>query len=282
MNLDLTQERVARATISANSTPFDVNIHRQLYNSGPVEVVSDNGWNLDEGKKLIEDSHKLGISFIIPSDPAWPTSLNDLDLLDTPSRPVGLWVKGDPALGLISDPKRCISVIGSRNASTTALEQTRTFCTSLASEHGFVIVSGGAIGIDTAAHSAALNVQSPTVVVLPGGLDDLYPRSNQPMFNAIVNSGGALISECPIGTRMSRNHFLARNRIVAALCGKTLLVEATARSGSMNTARWAKSLNRQLLATDRAYNTVYTTGNRSLIDNKLAKPIIAVSDIIEN
>ena len=281
MNLDLTQERVARATISANSTPFDVNIHRQLHNSDPVEVVSDNGWNLDEGKKLIEDSHKLGISFIIPSDPAWPTSLNDLDSLDTPSRPAGLWVKGDPNLNLISDSKRCISVIGARNASTTALEQTRTFCTSLASEHGFVIVSGGAIGIDTTAHSAALNVQSPTVVVLPGGLDDLYPRSNQPMFNAIVNSGGALISECPIGTRMSRNHFLARNRIVAALCGKTFLVEATLRSGSMNTARWAKSLNRQLLATDRAYNTVYTTGNRSLIDNKLAKSITSISDIIE-
>lgn len=281
MNLDLTQERIARATISANSTPFDVNIHRQLYNNNPVDVVTSNGWNLDTGKKLLENSHKLDISFIVPSDPSWPTSLNDLDSLDTPSRPAGLWVKGDSTLNLIADPKRCIAVIGSRNASITALDQTRTFCASLANNHDFVIVSGGAIGIDTTAHSAALNAQSPTIVVLPGGLDDLYPRSNQPMFNTIVNSGGALVSECPINTRMSRNHFLARNRIVAALCGKTFLVEATLRSGSMNTARWAKSLNRQLLATDRAYNTVYTTGNRSLIDNKLAKSITSISDIIE-
>ena len=281
MNLNLTQERIARATISANSTPFDTNIHRQLHDNDPVNVVADNGWNLDTGRKLIEDSYNLGINFMIPSDLFWPISLNDLDLLDTPSRPAGLWIKSNSSLNLLSDPKRCIAVIGSRNASITALDQTRTFCTNLASDYDFVIVSGGAIGIDTAAHNAALNTQSQTVVVLPGGLDDPYPRSNQPIFNTIVNSGGALISECPINTRMSRNHFLARNRIVAALCDKTFLVEATARSGSMNTARWVKTLNRQLLTADRSYNTVYTTGNRSLIDNKLAKPITAVSDIIE-
>src|SRR5699024_1344456 len=119
---------------------------------------------------------------------------------------------------------------------------TADLCAGVSAE-GFTVVSGGAFGIDAAAHRAVLGVRGTTIAVLAGGVDRLYPRGNDAMLRAVAATG-AVVSAQPPGTGVTRYRFLDRNRIIAALTGATVVVEAAARSGALSTAAWASALYR--------------------------------------
>ncbi|MFT3943217.1 MAG: DNA-processing protein DprA [Ancrocorticia sp.] len=184
----------------------------------------------------VERSAKLG-GFLMPGDPLWPQSLMDLGEV----RPLGLWYHGNPEIlrGL------SLAIVGSRDATEYGLRIATDFAYEFA-EQGVVIVSGGAFGIDAAAHRGALAAGGKTVVVLAGGVDRPYPRQNASLFGEVLAAGGVIVSESPPGAQSLRHRFLARNRIIAGLSIATVVAEAPVRSGAISTARHALGIGRQV------------------------------------
>jgi DNA processing protein len=149
--------------------------------------------------------------------------------------------------GTIRDLSPAVAIVGSRAASTAAMTVARELGRRVA-ERGGVVVSGGAIGVDTAAHIGALEGAGPTTVVLGTGVDIIYPERNAHLFAAVVERGGALVSMFPMGTGPLRGTFVQRNRLIAALADLTVVVAAASTSGSLQTARHAVGLGRALAA----------------------------------
>ncbi len=149
--------------------------------------------------------------------------------------------------GTITDLQPAVAIVGSRAASAAALQVARALGRRVA-ERGGVVVSGGALGVDTAAHLGALEGGGPTTVVLGTGLDIIYPERNAGLFAAIVERGGALVSMFPMGATVRRGMFLRRNQLIAALADVTVVVAAAHTSGSLHTARHAVALGRGLAA----------------------------------
>ncbi len=185
-------------------------------------------------------AQRLGARYLIPGDSEWPTQLDDL----RESAPVGLWVAGAGNLRLLA--LRSISVVGARSATSYGESVARELAAHLA-ESGWLTVSGGAFGIDAAAHRGAMLAGGSTACVLAGGVDVPYPRSHADLI-ARIRESGALVSESPLGGAAMRHRFLSRNRIIAALSRGTVLVEAAVRSGGRSTVREARQLNRVVMA----------------------------------
>jgi DNA processing protein len=168
-----------------------------------------------------------------------------------PDYPAGLCDLSDAPdefriVGELPDLQRAVAIVGTRRADDEALD----FAYTLAREavlNGFVVVSGGAIGVDRAAHEGAIDGGGRTVVVLPTGLDTPYPRANYDLF-ARVPDAGCLLTEADDCTDARPGRFLKRNRLIAALGGSTVVVQAPARSGALSTARFAKRLGRPVFA----------------------------------
>lgn len=145
-------------------------------------------------------------------------------------------------VGELPDLRRAITIVGTRRADEEALDFTYELARD-AALRGRVVVSGGAVGIDRAAHEGAMDGGGRTVVVLPTGLDAPYPPANRDLFARVIGAG-CLLTEMPDGTRAQAGRFLTRNRLVAALGRSTVVVQAPARSGALATARAAKRLGR--------------------------------------
>ncbi len=182
-------------------------------------------------------SHAAGLETICRCDPDYPLALQAL-----PAPPAVLHVAG--GLGRLlelsaSDP---VAIVGSRRASDYGLGVARSLGRSLAVA-GIPVVSGMALGVDSAAHTGALEAKGPTVAVLPSSADRPYPAGQRVLHRRIV-AGGAAVSELGPGTTVWRWMFLARNRIIAALSAMTVVVEAGERSGAMVTARVAREIGR--------------------------------------
>ena len=181
---------------------------------------------------------KLGGSFLIPEDPRWPSALADLE----GSAPLGLWTLGNVSVPPVGSS---LAIVGSREA-TPYGDKATTILVEHALGIGLTVVSGGAYGIDATAHRAALEHSGegiPTVAVLAGGLDRLYPAGNTRLLQQIATAG-LLITEMPPGMRPNRYRFLNRNRLIAALAATTIVVEARYRSGALSTANHAHDLGR--------------------------------------
>ena len=166
----------------------------------------------------------------------YPAGLRDLS--DAPNR--------FRVVGELPDLQRAVSIVGTRRADDEALD----FAYRLAREaalNGIVVVSGGAIGVDRAAHEGAIDGRGRTVVVLPTGLDAPYPRANHDLFARAVEAG-CLLTEAEDGADPRPGRFLKRNRLIAALGRWTVVVQAPARSGALSTARFAKRLARPVFA----------------------------------
>jgi len=149
-------------------------------------------------------------------------------------------------MGTLPDLTRALAIVGTRRADDEALD----FAYALAREaalQGVVVVSGGAIGVDRAAHEGVLEGGGRTVVVLPTGLDAPYPPANHGLFERVCRAG-CVLTEVEDGTDPQPGRFLQRNRLIAALASSTVVVQAPARSGALSTARFAKRLGRQIFA----------------------------------
>jgi DNA processing protein len=173
----------------------------------------------------------LGVRFLLPGDPGWP-------FVAAPPDPPCAWlfVAGPDPPG----PAISAAVVGGRKASALRRATAHSLAMGLASA-GICVVSGGAIGVDGAAHAGALDGGGRTIVVLGCGLDVPYPRRNLELFRRIREAGGTLLAEHPPGARPLAAHFLPRNRLIAALSGAVVVVEAALDSGSLSTARAAGS-----------------------------------------
>ncbi len=188
-----------------------------------------------EAEREFEALRRRGAHLIALGEAAYPVPLQAID-----SAPPLIAIEGDPAV--LNRP--CVAVVGSRNASAAGLKFTATLARELG-EAGFVVVSGLARGIDTSAHQASL--ESGTIAVLAGGLDQVYPPQNISLLDRIRPRGAAL-SEMPLGWVPRGRDFPRRNRLVSGLALGTVVVEAARKSGSLITARFANEQGRQVFA----------------------------------
>jgi DNA processing protein len=219
----------------------------------------------------------LGCVVLLPEDDAWPTGVDDLG----PNAPLVLWCRsGVPdAFTAPLDAGPSVAVVGAR-ADTVLGAEAAAEITSAAADAGCSVVSGGAHGIDAVAHRVALAAGGRTVAVLAGGVDQLYPAANTGLLLAVA-ARGALLAESPPGTRPSRWRFLNRNRLIAALGTTTVVVEAGARSGALNTANHAAQLGRTVFAVPGPYSSASSTGCHRLIADGRAEIVVHPRDPVD-
>lgn len=214
-----------------------------------------------------------GARLVVPGDAEWPTQLDDLG--DT--TPFGLWVDGRANLRFSC--LRSVAIVGARAATAYGTTMAAEFAMSLGGR-GWTVVSGGAYGIDGAAHRGALTSGAPTVVVLACGTDVCYPSAHEDLFRA-VRDQGVVVSEWPPGAHPTRLRFLVRNRVIAALSRGTVVVQAAARSGALNTATHAFGLNRHLMAVPGPVTTEVSAGCHVLIRQGKAVCVTSPEEVIE-
>lgn len=211
-----------------------------------------------------------GRAFVTMADAAYPARL--LDLADPP---LALYVQGEVSrLGAPS-----LGIVGARHATAQGERNARTFAAAF-SKAGLAVVSGLALGIDAAAHAAALDGPGGTVAVVGTGADIVYPARHHRLAHQIVESGGAILSEFPLGTPGIPNHFPRRNRIIAALARGVLVVEAAERSGSLITARLASEIGREVFAIPGSIHAELSRGCHKLI-RQGAKLVESPDDVFE-
>ncbi|MBL8786711.1 MAG: DNA-processing protein DprA [Deltaproteobacteria bacterium] len=170
-------------------------------------------------------------------------------------------------------PEARVAVVGARASDPYGLAVTRRVARDLA-EQGWTVVSGGAEGCDREAHEGAMEGGGRTVVVLPAGHDHYYPRHHAGLFQRVLDGGGAIVSEHPLGVPISRHRFLARNRVIALLSRGVLVARAREHSGSLSTARAASELGRPVAAVPGAVGEALSEGCHLLLDEG-AVPIVS-------
>ncbi|MDQ6876057.1 MAG: DNA-processing protein DprA [Actinomycetota bacterium] len=225
--------------------------------------------------------HRLGGRLVCPEDDEWPAQVDQLDAVsaaaDPVKSPVALWVRGHPELAATCE--RAVSVVGARAATAYGSHVASELAYGLA-DRECTVVSGGAYGIDGAAHRGALAAGGPTVAVLASGVDRPYPLGHHSLFERIA-AVGLLVSEWPPGCPPRRLRFLVRNRVIAALSAGTVVVEAAARSGARMTARRAVELNRALMAVPGPVTSAMSVGTHQLIRSGGAILVSTAAEILD-
>ncbi|WP_324753746.1 DNA-processing protein DprA [Roseovarius sp. Pro17] len=237
------------------------------------EVAKTAGMNdyttCPEGVVLAEmrAARMAGAQLMCVTDPLYPAALRDI-----PDPPPMLWAMGD--IGALARPK--VAMVGARNASSLGTRMARALASELSKE-GYVIVSGLARGVDTAAHAATL--EGGTIAVMAGGVDVMYPAENTQLAQDILRNG-LRVSEMPMGTVPQARHFPRRNRIISGLAGAVVVVEAAAKSGSLITARNALDQGREVLAIPGHPFDARAAGCNMLIRDG-ARLVRSAADVIE-
>ena len=295
--------RRARAWLSRAAEPGSVALWRFVDDTGPVEAVRRlrSGRAPDTVRALVgaraeqdaslEDllrAERCSARLVVPEDDEWPAHLLHCLTLATneepddpqhqsprttaPVPPLALWLCGPARLDELAD--RSVAVVGAR-ASTAYGEHVAAELGHQLGERGWTVVSGGAFGIDAAAHRGALAADAPTVAVLACGVDRAYPAGHGALFHRITEAG-LLVSEWPPGAAPHKHRFLVRNRLIAALTCGTVVVEAAARSGAQATARRAQRLGRQVMVVPGPVTSAMSVGCHELLrDVELGAVLVA-------
>lgn len=230
---------------------------------------------IDKVSKFNADSEfekisAAGAHLLTPEDLDWPIRVDDLE-----SPPIALIVKG--RRDLFTNPS--LAIVGTRNPTPYGTRIAGDFAAGFV-DREWDIVSGGAYGIDSAAHRGALVAEGRTIAVIASGIDTPYPSGNSRLFDEICENG-AIISEVAPGVPALPHRFLTRNRIIAALSQSTLVVEAAFRSGSLRTARDAAQLLRPVMAIPGPINSPSSEGCHRLIGERAAELVTSVADACE-
>jgi DNA processing protein len=215
-----------------------------------------------------------GIRLVCPGDPEWPGQLADLG----DDQPYALWLRGNADLRFSC--LRSVAIVGSRAATAYGSYVAAEIAASVAAR-GLAVVSGGAFGVDAAAHRGALGADGVTLAVLACGVDVPYPVAHTELFDAIA-AQGVLVSEWPPGRHVSRLRFLVRNRVIAALSTGTLVVEASQRSGAVNTARHARDLGRRLMAVPGPVTSDLSAGCHQVIRDWQGMLVTSAAEVAEH
>lgn len=279
---------LSRVVLSRLTEPGDEELGRWVLRLGAPEVLarvragSLNSNRLDHYRARLEVADggldlrlaaRAGARLVVPGDDEWPSPLDDLDA----KRPVLLWVSGRPDLAHLT--RRAVAVVGAR-ACTPYGEHVAADIAAGLGDRGWTVVSGGAYGIDAAAHRGALAVGGATVAVLACGIDLVYPAAHEDLL-AQVRSTGAVVSELPPGSRPMRGRFLHRNRVIAALARGTVVVEAAVRSGARNTATHADSLSRPVMAVPGPVTSSTSAGCHELVRVAGAALVTDAADVVD-
>jgi DNA processing protein len=296
--------RRARVWLSRAVEPGTIDVFRYVEDVGPVEAVRRlrAGTAPDRIRSLVgaraqqdatladlQRAERCGARFLVPEDDEWPAyplhaltvalagePLQPRDQSDrtrAPVPPMGLWVRGPARLDVLAD--RSVAVVGAR-AATAYGEHVAAELGHQLGERGWTVVSGGAYGIDAAAHRGALAAEAPTIAVLACGVDRVYPAGNGALLHRIAETG-LLVSEWPPGCAPLRHRFLVRNRLIAALTRGTVVVEAAARSGAQATARRAQTLGRQLMVVPGPVTSALSVGCHELLRDAEAQAVLVTS-----
>jgi len=220
----------------------------------------------------LERADAVGARALTRVDQGWPEMFAHLG----PAAPFALWVRGngEPAALWASS----IAVVGAR-ASTSYGDYMAAMLAAGVADRGWTVLSGGAYGIDGAAHRAALACDAPSLAVMAGGVDRLYPAGHQDMLAALLDRG-AVVSEVPPGYAPHRSRFLTRNRLIAA-ASATVVVEAASRSGSLSTARHAAHQHRPVAAVPGPVTSASSAGCHDLIREGVATLVTSPEDVLE-
>ena len=258
---------------------------------GGLLSQTENRFTWDRPAEDLEFAAELGYTLLTPESPQWPAEAIQCSfgrqLTGAAGKashqpdgiaPHALWVAGNTNLaGLFA---QSVGVVGTRHATKYGHMATKDLVAGLGG-HNYTVVSGGALGIDTVAHTTAMDVNTPTVVVAACGPGEHYPRSNKALFERVVATGGALMTEYPPAVTPDRHRFLTRNRLVAALTLGTVLVEAPFRSGALNTLKWVNAFNRTAMAVPGPVTDAQSLGANLAIQNKEAEMVLNAGQIHE-
>ncbi|MGW4463317.1 DNA-processing protein DprA [Micromonospora sp. NPDC004704] len=288
---ELAEIRLARVALTWLAEPGTWSVYRLTNEYGPVGAldrllagdVPDRRLRTAVAARLaagdprevaaaaIAHTERLGARIVVPEDSEWPSQVRDLERLSLPGAdrkidqetapPLAIWVRGQWPLAETLD--RAVAVVGARAASPYGGYVATELGYGLA-DRGWTVVSGGAHGIDAAAHRGSLNAGGLTVAVLACGVDRPYPVGNSSLFDRIVESG-LLISEWMPGAEPLRHRFLIRNRLIAAATAGTVLVEAAARSGATQTLRRALAINRPAMVVPGPVTSAMSVGAHELL-----------------
>lgn len=290
----LQDERLARVMLTIASEPGDAVTGRLIRTVGPSETVrlamepfdvdmsaqtDVDAWRRrlaprlseESARRAMETSDRLGMRMLVPGDSEWPVSMQRWH----DHGPVALWTIG--AVEHLSAPSSSVGLIGAR-AATGYGAYIAGELASGSVDAGHVVVSGGAYGIDAAAHRAALIAGGTTVAVLAGGLDRLYPAGNQGLFDRIAEAG-LLVTELPPGAAPTRHRFQQRGRLIAALSSAVVVVEAGYRSGALLTAAQASEIGRQVGAVPGPITSAASAGCHRLMRDDLAGLVTGMDDV---
>ena len=294
--MSATADRVARAALCRLGEPGDPRLTGLVAEVGAPLVhdrllieTDERGLASDVAQRLsaldpVSDLRRAAerdIRFVVPGDEEWPARLGDLDraepLAGRGGAPLGLWVRGP--LHLAETVERAVAVVGSRSATSYGGGVAGEIGATLAKQ-GHTVVSGAAFGIDQSAHRGALAMRGPTVAVLACGVDRAYPSAHRQLLDYIADTG-LVVSELAPGCAPTKLRFLSRNRIIAALCGGTVVVEAAIRSGALNTASWALRLNRTLMGVPGPVTSAPSAGVHQLIRARDALLVTNGEEVLE-
>ncbi|GGQ26101.1 hypothetical protein GCM10010266_56590 [Streptomyces griseomycini] len=217
-------------------------------------------------------AREAGARFVRPGSAEWPRQLDDLG----DARPLGLWVRGGADLRMWA--LRSVAVVGARACTEYGAHMAATLSAGLA-ERGWVVVSGGAYGVDGAAHRGVLGSGGATVAVLACGVDRPYPRGHTGLITRIAEQG-LVIGELPPGDHPTPNRFVLRNRVIAALTRGTVVVEAAHRSGSLVTVRAARRLGRHTMGVPGPVTSGLSAGVHELLRQD-AMLVTDAADVVE-
>lgn len=295
MTTDLERERVARAALASTREPGDLWLAHSVAQIGAIDLYE----HLRSGRRHagtaaevaallagvdpernLDRARRLGLRFVVPGDQEWPAQVDDLAFAEPGTEgggaPLGLWVRGPLRLDQLS---RSVAVVGSRSATTYGCDVAAEIAAGCATA-GWTVVSGGAVGIDVSAHRGALAGGGHTVAVLACGADKVYPRAHEELLEHVA-AEHVLVSETIPGGAPFKHRFLTRNRIIAALARGTVVVEAAARSGALNSAGWATRLNRPLLGVPGPVTSASSEGVHALLRNGRATVVTSAEDVLD-
>ena len=263
---------------------------------GGLGPATESRYTWDQPSEDLAAAEREGFVLLTPESEHWPRDEiaasfdvarakamreavgNRLSLPPDAYAPHALWVRGNESLAQLF--ASAVGIVGTRAASAYGRHATTDLCKGLA-RHQHTIVSGGALGIDTVAHSTALDAGGTTVVVAACGAGQVYPRRNEQLFARIANEGGAIVTEYPPGMTPDRHRFLTRNRLVAALTQGTIVVEAAFRSGALNTLKWVEVFNRVGMAVPGPILGPGSLGTNLAIRDERAAMVLSADDAHE-
>ena len=212
----------------------------------------------------------LGGHIYLPEDEEYPQSLRNCK-----EAPIAIYVLGH----LPTDERACVALVGTRKITPYGRRVTRKLAEELA-QCGVTIVSGLARGIDSEAHAAAVRLKKPTVAVIGTGIGRCYPAENRALEKALLDCGGAVVSELPFNSPPNAFHFPRRNRIIAALSQPVVVVEGEIKSGALITAKLALEMGKDVLAVPGPIDSPQSGGPNSLV-RQGAGVVTAVADILD-